>query len=55
MDKSDEKLERPTKLNSWDDFFDSEENITPDFMAERIDPPAQERECLDISFGWVAY
>ena len=29
---------------SWDDFFDSEDQVTSDFMAERIDPPAQERE-----------
>lgn len=31
---------RPT---SWDDFFDSSLRATEDFMAERVDLPAQER------------
>ena len=32
------------KPTYWDDFFDFEDKVTSDFMEERIDPPAQERE-----------
>lgn len=27
--------------DSWDDFFDSEVQVSEDFMAERIDPSTQ--------------
>jgi len=32
------------KPTSWDDFFNAPIKATDDFMAERIDLPAQERE-----------
>ncbi len=32
------------KPTSWDDFFNAPIQATDDFMAERIDLPAQERE-----------
>lgn len=28
----------------WDDFFNSKDQASEDFMADRVDPPAQERE-----------
>lgn len=31
---------RSERLLSLDDFFDSEEQVTSDFMTERVDPPA---------------
>lgn len=34
------------KPTSWDDFFDSPLQATPDFMAEREDLPLQERAFL---------
>jgi len=42
--KDGDKLILSPRPTSWDDFFDSEDRVSPDFMAERIDPPAQERE-----------
>ncbi|MFZ1385903.1 MAG: type II toxin-antitoxin system VapB family antitoxin [Thiolinea sp.] len=35
---------RPT---SWDDFFESVERPSADFMQERIDLPPQERELFE--------
>lgn len=32
---------------SWDDFFDSPERPTEDFMQERVDLPAQERRLFE--------
>jgi antitoxin VapB len=31
---------------SWDDFFLNGPGVSDDFMAERIDPPPEEREPL---------
>ena len=32
------------KPESWDDFFDSKKAVSADFMKERVDLPAQERD-----------
>ncbi len=29
---------------SWDEYFDRAPTVSPDFMNERIQPPAEERE-----------
>ena len=42
--KEGDKVVLSSKPTSWDDFFDSPLKATKDFMAERIDPPPQERE-----------
>lgn len=34
------------KPTSWNDFFNSPINVSADFMAERKELPAQERELL---------
>ena len=35
------------KPESWDDFFNSPLQVSADFMEERIDLPAQERELFE--------
>ncbi len=35
------------KPESWDDFFNSPEQVTTDFMEERIDLPSQKRELFE--------
>ena len=41
--KEGEQVILSPKPTSWDDFFDSSLRATEDFMAERVDLPAQER------------
>ena len=41
--KEGEQVILSPKPTSWDDFFDSSLRATQDFMAERVDLPAQER------------
>ena len=35
------------KPASWDDFFNSSNHVSADFMEERIDLPPQERELFE--------
>jgi antitoxin VapB len=42
--KEGDKVILSEKPDSWDDFFNSDEHVTADFMQERIDLPPQERE-----------
>ena len=32
------------KPASWDDFFELGDHVSPDFMEDRVDLPAQERD-----------
>jgi len=42
--KEGNKVILSEKPDSWDDFFNSDEQVTKDFMAERVDLPLQKRE-----------
>lgn len=42
--KEGDKVILSPKPESWDDFFDDPARATPDFLGERQDLPAQERE-----------
>jgi antitoxin VapB len=44
--KEGDKVILAPKPSSWDDFFDSPLQATPDFMATREDLPLQERAFL---------
>lgn len=44
--EGDRLILSPRPLN-WDDFFDSPERPTEDFMQERVDLPAQERKLFE--------
>lgn len=48
--KGDQLILSPRPL-SWDDFFDAPERVTEDFMQERVDLPAQERDLLTKAQG----
>jgi antitoxin VapB len=44
--KEGDKVILSPKPTSWDDFFDSPLQATPDFLAKREDLPLQERAFL---------